>query len=72
MDEQLTQDDIDSAIDDLRSDFEEKLEELQARFDRDLGWAKDEWLAEREELDDKIYDLEMKVEEYRRELGEQE
>jgi len=64
-------DDIDDAIADLRSEFEEALQDLKDRFERDLQWAKDEFLADKEALDDKIYDLECKVEEYRRELGEQ-
>lgn len=64
-------DDIEDAINDLRAEFEEQIESLADKFKQELQWAKDDWEAEKDALDDKIYDLECKVEEYRRELGEQ-
>jgi uncharacterized phage infection (PIP) family protein YhgE len=60
-DEALTQDDLDSELQDLRQEFEDKFESLRSSFERDLQWLKDDLQTIKDDASNEVYDLEMKV-----------
>lgn len=60
-DEALTQDDLDSELQDLRQEFEEQIERMKSSFDQELQWLKDDLQTAKDDASDEVYDLEMKV-----------